>query len=154
MTVVRFGCLYPPHPQPSKQLKVKDMKDLMIPRYEIIADWPNRPLTMPIGHILYLNKFGASKYWHEYTDEEPLHLDEGSTRYPAVLRKLEWWEKRTAEEMPEYVKHGENGKPRKVKRIFRESMIEFEGGRIRNLNAKYLPATATEYNDYIKTNQP
>ena len=139
------------------------MKDLMIPRYEVIADWPNRPLTMPIGHILYLNKFGAGKYWHEYTDEEPLHIDEGSTRYPVVLRKLEWWEKRTVDEMPKYLKYFDgNGALEFVLKVEKyklhtgsntfwafEYLWENEPDIKRMSLTGWLPATETEYNDYI-----
>jgi hypothetical protein len=79
-------------------------EELLKPRYKVIADYPGRRETMPIGHVLTLNKWGAGKWWHEYTDDEPIHLDEGSTRFPAILRPLAWWEERDEWEMPEYVK--------------------------------------------------
>lgn len=80
-------------------------EELMMPRYKVIADYPNRPLTMPIGHILTLNKFGASKWWHEYTDAEPLHLEEQTSRnYPAILKQLRWYEERDLKDLPKYVK--------------------------------------------------
>lgn len=79
-------------------------EQLLIPRYKVIADYPNRPATMPIGHILTLNEFGAGKWWHKHTEEEPIHIDEGFDKFPNIFRQLKWWEERNDAELPKYLK--------------------------------------------------
>jgi len=81
-------------------------QQLLIPRYEVIADYPGRPYTMPIGHIITLDKFDGGKWWHEYTDKEPIRLDEGCTKYSANLRLLPWYHNRKIKEMLSYVNRG------------------------------------------------
>jgi len=135
---------------------------LMQPRYKVIADYPGRPSSMPIGHILILDKFGAGKWWHEYTDLEPIHIDEGSKRFPVVLKQLEWWEERTAEEMPEYVKLVKNAKGFGLPDNCIRSVIEWD------MNLKppradcfpvtinagnLIPATKEQYLSQVKTIQ-
>ena len=128
-------------------------EELMMPRYKVIADYPNRPLTMPIGHILTLNKLSSSKWWHEYTDAEPLHLEEQTSRnYPAILRKLEWHEERNLSELPLFVKTTYNGTTNKVYKYEFETdtiYVEYPEG-ICNFSLKAylsarLPATEVEY---------
>ncbi len=105
--------------------------DLLAPRYEIIADYPDSEYK--IGQIISGFDF-------------PINKDS----FPAIFRKLQWWEHRKPEEMPEYIKHGENGKPRKIE-SFTPTMarVIFEGGRVRTLNHEWLPATEAEYTTYI-----
>lgn len=75
-------------------------KELMKPRYEVIADYPSN--LDPVGTILkcpdYDNDF-TKEYWVQSNDN-----------YPHLFRKLNWWEYRTAEEMPKKVMslQGEN----------------------------------------------
>ena len=121
---------------------------LMQPRYKVIADYPGRPLSMPIGHILFLDKFGAGKWWHEYTDLEPIHIDEGSKRFPAILRNLEWWEERTADEMPEYLKDLNDGQLYSVQYRGNKGFIEYKIG-LHWFNVSFgshvIPATKEQY---------
>lgn len=136
------------------------MTDLMQPRFKVIADYPNRPLTMPIGHILTSNKFGAGQWWHQYTDEEPIHIDGYETPYPSILKKLEWWEDRKIEEMPEYVKLMLNGKASFVHKVIRwmlepnnfgQPLYEYLNrvGQIMTACVSELePATQEEYSAY------
>lgn len=79
-------------------------KELLRPRYEIIADYPGN--TKPIGTIIlcpddavgtiFANlEYGANPveeladYWCKYND-----------RFPHLFRKLNWWEHRKVEDMP------------------------------------------------------
>jgi len=121
---------------------------LMKPRYKVIADYPNRPLLMPVGHILTLDKFGAGKWWHEYTDLEPIHIDEGSKRFPAVLQELQWWEERKVEEMPEYIKDISDGQSYKVQYRGDKGCGEYKIGLqwfdIR-FGSHVIPATQSQY---------
>lgn len=77
-------------------------EELIMPRYKVIADYPNSPFI--VGRIITLNNFGAGQWWHEYTDEEPIHLDANTKKYPAVLQKLEWYEQRDVSDLPKYLK--------------------------------------------------
>lgn len=65
-------------------------EQLLQPRYEVIADYPNSPFT--IGEILYL------------TDECFIGNSLGYESYPKIFRKLEWWEHRLPHETPTHVK--------------------------------------------------
>jgi len=59
-------------------------KELLIPRYQVIADYPNSPY-----------KIGAIAKGNECL-VNPECLD----KYPHLFRKLNWWEHRKIEEMP------------------------------------------------------
>jgi len=59
-------------------------QELLKPRFEIIADFPNNYLGK-IGDIL--EEKGLSKFW-KISD------------YPHLFRKLNWWELRKKEDMP------------------------------------------------------
>lgn len=61
---------------------------LLIPRYELIADFPRNRLK--IGTIILDNDL-------EYNFE----------KYPHLFKKLEWWEKRNTDEMPQYLNVGD-----------------------------------------------
>ncbi len=65
-------------------------QELMVNRYEVIADYPDSPFEK--GDI-YTIKNDCSKTQVENPE-----------KYPKIFRKLEWYEKRTIEEMPEYLK--------------------------------------------------
>lgn len=60
----------------------KEIKELMETRYIVIADYPGN--TQPIGYVF--------KEVARYFD-----------KFPAVFRKLSWYENRKVEEMPEYL---------------------------------------------------
>lgn len=73
---------------------------LLIPRYEVIADYPSSKYS--IGDVYYYNPllrvispFENATDFGKYC---PVEL------YPAIFRELKWWEKRKVKEMPEYVK--------------------------------------------------
>lgn len=93
------------------------MIDLMIPRYEVVADYPDSEFK--VGDIIEFaykrckpfcfTEEAKIEYW--FTD----FIDrgkKGSTSYciltfephPHLFRHLQWWEKRNIEDMPQYVK--------------------------------------------------
>lgn len=67
---------------------------LLTPRFEVIADYPGS--TWKLGSIInsdfaYLN-----------------HNDKGCpAQFPHLFKPLNWWEKRTEEEMPRYLKQSQ-----------------------------------------------
>jgi len=76
--------------------------DLLAPRYKLIADYPHSIFT--VGQILNLeNKNGFWRYtWatNDGMDYEPESL---FTEYPNIFKRLEWWEDRYLEDLPEYI---------------------------------------------------
>lgn len=92
-------------------------EELLKPRYKVIADWPNN--TFPIGTVLI--KHDSWDNWTHVEETEEFVRNElvgfkedGIKKYPHLFRKLEWWEERKVEDMPEYVKH-EDGRILKPK---------------------------------------
>ena len=80
-------------------------EDLLMPRYKVIGNYPGCPHSMPIGHILTLNLVFFDLRFHGYTELEPVHLEEpGFDNYPAIFKRLEWWEDREVKDLPKYVK--------------------------------------------------
>ena len=134
---------------------VEDVEQLLIPRYKIVADYPNRPMTMPVGHILTLDKYGAGKWWHEYTDDEPIHIEEGSTKYPVVLKPLHWSEEREEKDMPGWVKIIATGQVFKSYGFgtLGRAFIKIKEDNYRsNIPVNNLtPTTEQEYNEYINS---
>lgn len=130
-------------------------EDLLKPRYKVIADYPGNKLK--VGDILIKYVFPETENYCYVTNPEILLLGDNLRKeeveqYPHLFKKLEWWEERKPEDMPEYVKCGENGKPRKVKEWnMRWGLVEFEGGRTRRLQHQWIPSTEQEYNSYLSS---
>ena len=76
-------------------------EELMVPRYEVIADYPGS--TYPIGTIFTSMSNGFVRYM--------LDGDKHSTNglnlemYPHLLRRMLWLEQRSVEDMPKRLKH-------------------------------------------------
>lgn len=69
-------------------------EELLKPRWKVIADYPNSPFI--IGQIFVIPNFDkdfTKKYWADDKD-----------KYPHLFQRLEWWEERKPDEMPEYLK--------------------------------------------------
>lgn len=95
------------------------MKDLMKPRYEVIADYPNS--VTPVNSVLTLVNAETHKYlcngqdWCVY-----IELD----KYPHLFRKLQWWEKRELSDMPEYVKRSYDYAPIKREKVEKGEVLK------------------------------
>lgn len=124
-------------------------KDLMIPRYKVIADWPGS-LSIEVGQIITGNvgEVGA----------EMFRLD----AFPHLFRKLNWYEERDIEYMPKYVKLSFDGKTHFVHKVERWTRENSDGqplyeyfNKVNYLTigcvSELLPATEEEYNDYINS---
>lgn len=68
-------------------------EELLIPRYEIIADYPNNSFGK-VGDIITPQSFESEDDFYDW------ELD----KYPHLFRSLHWAEKREIEELPEYGK--------------------------------------------------
>lgn len=85
------------------------LEDLLKRRYEVIADYPNSLLE--IGDILIQYEYSTSTtgmYVYVTNTESPLQGNSLNKKFaetmPHLFRKMNWWEKRTAEQMPKKVK--------------------------------------------------
>jgi len=110
-----------------------------------------RPANLPVGKVLKMDKSDTGRWYHPYTSDEPIHLEEGDElKYPAVLSKLEWWEERTPEEL-EQVKFAKTIAGNSVRTVNSVDSvwgkINLDGGKIRNIK-HWIPATESEYNQY------
>lgn len=140
---------------------------LLKPRYKVIADYFFNPYK--VGDIITLPEKNRSVHLTttKHTDEfgerisqEEHYAPKVIDQYPHLFKKLEWWEDRKPEEMPEYVK---------IQRIFEKTPCviykigegadwDFCNAELLGLKfttggssmAKYMhPATEAEYNAYI-----
>lgn len=112
------------------------IEHLMQLRYKVIADWPNN--GWKIGTII--------------SDGNPLYYD----KYPHLYKKLQWWEERKVEDMPEYIKYISNGKVYKaIKYLERNSLVLIKDDywkiEIKNQLGEpfWMPATEEDYQSYI-----
>jgi hypothetical protein len=71
-------------------------KELLKPRFELIADFPDNHYG-EVGTILDRN---WSKYPNDDETQKPIW---SISDFPHLFRKMNWWEKRTADEMPKRV---------------------------------------------------
>ena len=140
---------------------------LLAPRYKVIADYPF--CSCNIGDIIPC--YESAVFWGiECNDTSgKVYMSD----YPHLFKKLEWWEERKIEEMPEYVKqtgmiYG-NGEPApdwylKVKKHFNAGNGEWRDDSIKifcaypdnrsigiSMNyAGFEPTTEPEYLSYIE----
>jgi hypothetical protein len=131
--------------------------DLMAPRYKVIAKWPRGSFRVGLvftGNIL--------------TDlcKSVIECDQ----YPHLFQKLEWWQERKPEEMPEYLRvvtminHKNNiglifkavpgGYNEYMPSGFTTTPDGFVSGFDNVLIKCFEPATKEEYDQYIKTVKP
>jgi len=119
--------------------KVMTVEELLMPRYKVIADYPSSPYY--VGEIK--DRLG---------DNVAAHF----AKYPHLFRKLNWWEERKVEDMPEYVKP--IVAPYYIFKVTRFTQDEYcyfignNGKEIGEFISRFEPATEQQYNDYINSN--
>lgn len=131
-------------------------EELLKPRYKVIAPWPGT--HWEVGDIFEYGDHNCFKT--ESQPSIPMHvsvLDE----HPHLFKKLEWWEDRKLEEMPEYVKsimqeytYGVKvGVVIMVKEWVRlcDAMYAIQSRKEEYHASCFVPATADEYNAYLQT---
>ena len=112
------------------------VENLMMPRYKVIADYPGMDDSYEIGEVL-----------------KPAYTGIVDA-YPHLFRKLNWWEERKVEDMPEYVKWDVDIYPTwekimKVDKWNSNGSFDHENVTISVINC--FPATEQQYNDYINS---
>ncbi len=119
------------------------VNELMKPRYKVIADYPKSCFT--IDEVVH----GESIFGIEVKNY---------SEFPAIFRKLEWWEERNIEDMPKYVKYVSDGKVYEaIKYLDRNSLVllmdDYWKIEIRNELGEpfWMPATSHDYENYLKS---
>ncbi len=112
------------------------VENLMMPRYKVIADYPGMDDSYEIGEVL-----------------KPAYTGIVDA-YPHLFRKLNWWEERKVEDMPDYVKWDVGIYPtwKKIMKVDKwnsNGSFDHENVTISVINC--FPATEQQYNDYINS---
>lgn len=84
-------------------------KELLKPRYKVIADYPNS--EHEIGEIIVLNENRqVTKEPFARLLQEPIIFLESDIdkSFPHIFKKLEWWEEREEKDMPSKITHKES----------------------------------------------
>ncbi len=73
-------------------------EELLLPRWKVIANFPESPYK--IGYIIIYGYFRLNN--SEYFRRDLM-------MYPALFKKLDWWEDRKVEDMPTHIKSIKSG---------------------------------------------
>jgi len=127
-------------------------EELLMPRYKVIADYPNS--LFKVGETL---KEGIVTKDYIFCDPDGPRW----SQFPHLFRKLNWWEERKVEDMPEYVKSlaDDRGTVFKIQKWDMGMLIgwiDYDKRQCASLETfkpeyGYFPATEQEYNDYINS---
>jgi len=128
---------------------MKDVSQLLKPRYKVIADYPMS--QHKVGSILTLES--GDRYVGNGTKYIILNIEQ----YPHLFRKLAWYEERDVSEMPEFVQDLVCYKIMKPLHFFTPNGHPTKNGCTDNgLYFPYnelLPATEKDFAEYIKNSK-
>lgn len=139
-------------------------EQLLAPRYKVIALWPycheevGGIITVYAGESAYLYTLGKDSV-HVYPSDRNRTTTDWYEQYPHLFQKLEWWEERKPEDMPEYVRQKNSNAIFKCRFDLNETSAYFmylEEDSIHPYHPFYEiwePATYTEYINNQTTNQ-
>lgn len=143
--------------------------ELLYPRYKVIAPWPGmeaEPFRLEQIVTLRPHKDDEGECFIHIPDK---HMPGSYMRrgffdkFPHLFKKLEWWEERKIEEMPEYIKFTNSGRVFKISKWSKciggwNMHNEVDGKDVTDCYAsiewhfqkeKSAPATLAEYEQYI-----
>lgn len=118
-------------------------EELLKPRYKVIADYPKSLYN--VGDIL-------NAGWRS---EDCIYCDTEGPRwrhFPHLFKKLYWWEDRSTEDLPEYIKWRNDQGSTTVFNIMPKTYLDKGfmkwkfGGRTLK---QFLPSTESEYNNCL-----
>jgi hypothetical protein len=128
------------------------VEELLKPRYKVIADYPNSNLV--IGEILTSQAKNGCNW--ETDKHHYLNLIE-PWKFPAIFRKLEWWEYRDEKDMPKYViklddvlKINKYDLKKQLIFTYFHNVLDYPFD-FKSFLKGTTPATEAEYLNYIKT---
>jgi hypothetical protein len=116
------------------------IEELMKPRYKVVADYPNAFAI--VGSVWHEDERAHYVMHHEELDVE---------KYPHLFKKLQWWEERDIEDLPQYIKwtnsegHFVRHTP-EWKYIKEDLYMMLDGKDYAKVHKDDLPATIEEYN--------
>lgn len=127
-------------------------QQLLIPRYEVIADYPNSPFELNTVYNQNEIDFGIGMLLPQ--------------NFPAIFRPLHWSERREIGEMPEYLKYEEGGVLQFVVKV-EQYITHSKSSRLWAFEYKWQdepdikkmalsgwePCTETDYLNYINANK-
>ena len=124
-------------------------EELLIPRYKVIADYPDSPFG--IGEVLELtlqHKVGTHLYpaYHITDDDGNIKNIVGEVwmeDYPAIFRRMNWIEEREIKDLPEFVKTTDTHEIRRAEWDSNYCWMANQG-------EYFLPATLSDYEAYQK----
>ena len=135
-------------------------EQLLQPRYECISSngatehYPNSPFRL--GEVLHLRLYeltnGQKYYGHERANAGGVWDEKYLNQYPHLFRRLEWWEYRNTDDMPEYLKSIPTGIVYKFKCFSNcDKAVVYVTDNYAPKALSYLqPATIADYTEYIK----
>lgn len=112
-------------------------QELLKPRYKVIADYPNNEFK--VGTILDIN---SCKY---EDDDNKGNILWKISDFPHLFKKLQWWEYRKIEDMPDYIKDGTLFLKVKYKDKMYQSTLGKTWHPIYEFSNYILPATEEEF---------
>lgn len=131
------------------------IEELLRPRYKVVAIWPDMgDYKYFHGQIIEMQDFDSNGQWYIKTKKSTLY-DAFFDSYSNLFKKLNWWEERKPEDMPEYVK-GTLGGEFKVMEF---AILDNEFKKYHKTGYRYLtgtdtfPATKSDYETYLTTNK-
>lgn len=117
--------------------------NLLTNRYKVIAEYPDS--TRGLGTVITIDSSKSEEWRQRHCDFHD--------KYPHLFQKLEWWEERKKEELPQYLKDINIGTT--IVKVFKwseqnpdcfVSEANSDSGYL-SYAKHYLPATEQEYND-------
>lgn len=129
-------------------------EQLLIPRYKVIADYPDSKFV--IGDMLFMYKYKSSESMYTYVTNPESALN-GTSLKPEYVEKmshlfkpLQWWQDRKREDLSGYIKRMTDG----VWDVYQINIqnkddMSWKFGMISN--KEFLPATESEYLSYINS---
>ena len=123
-------------------------QQLLIPRVLCIGTKEGEPNDTSgdfiTGDILTQTVKSIHKWKSEKLKHSVYFCDKWIEQFPHLFKPLPWWEKRSASEMPDYVKDN-NGVVHKV-----EKLITKDGNSWSTVSGDIEPADESEYQEYQK----
>ena len=124
-----------------------NIQELLKPRYKVIADYPEMERhNIRIGDVI--TRSESPMYADKTQDGTPVVAIDHEI-FPAVFRRLEWWEDMDVKDMPEYLQR--NTKDKIIFKAVKHNVDATHGlgfvtseGKIKSY-CNYLPTTETEY---------
>jgi hypothetical protein len=145
----------------------KTTHELLKPRYKVIATFPFNNYFM-LNEVMELNEFDDRGHLslHEYFInkgslsgiESPVVFHESALNlYPHLFKRLEWWEDRRPDEMPEYVSANNGDGVFKARFDTEETSAYFMYLDERGIHpfspTGFSPATREEFEAFTSTNK-